>query len=177
MLIKPAPGDKDDRTGLKNRKRDTGKLAQSAVGRIESINARQASNIHLDHTLPDLRVLTALLMHLPGMAYRCRYDEDRTMEFVSEGCFHLTGYRSAELILNQKVSYWQLIHHEDREPVRQNVDLSLKRQNAYDLIYCIVTKTGEKKWVRDQGRGVFMQDGDPLALEGFISDITDKKWS
>ena len=44
------------------------------------------------------RQLGALMHNLPGMAYRRRNDELGTMEFVSEGCFDLTGYTPDTLV-------------------------------------------------------------------------------
>ena len=37
------------------------------------------------------RSKSALLSHLPGLAYRCNYDRDWTMQYVSELCYSLTG--------------------------------------------------------------------------------------
>ena len=34
-----------------------------------------------------------------------------------------------------------------------------------------------KRWVRDRGRGVFLPNGEVEVLEGFISDVTDRKES
>ena len=38
------------------------------------------------------RSKSVLISNLPGMAYRCNYDKDWTMKFVSDGCIMLTGY-------------------------------------------------------------------------------------
>lgn len=39
-----------------------------------------------------------LMSHLPGLAYKCKYDHDWTMQYVSKGCYDLTGYKSESLL-------------------------------------------------------------------------------
>jgi hypothetical protein len=41
----------------------------------------------MEHALQESeRSKSVLLSHLPGMAYRCLFDRDWTMQFVSAGC-------------------------------------------------------------------------------------------
>jgi PAS domain S-box-containing protein len=115
------------------------------------------------------------MSNLPGMAYRCCNDKDWTMEFVSEGCFELTGYRQDGLVQNRKISYAQLIHPDDQECVWNDVQAALQDKRAFKLTYRIRTATGAEKWVWEQGRGIFDPEGELLALEGFITDITERK--
>jgi PAS domain S-box-containing protein len=121
------------------------------------------------------RRLYTLMSHLPGMAYRCWNDPQWTMEFVSEGCFHLTGYSSEELMFNRKLSYNDVIHPGDRQMVWDVIQEMLKDKRPYELTYRIVTSKGEEKWVWEQGSGVFSESGEFLALEGFIADINERK--
>ncbi|HEY9709714.1 MAG TPA: PAS domain S-box protein, partial [Oculatellaceae cyanobacterium] len=123
------------------------------------------------------QTLSTLMSNLPGMAYRCRHDRIWTMEFVSEGCFNLTGYHPADLIENQKISFNEIIYPDDREGVSNEVQAALQENRPYQIEYRITTATGEHKWVGEQGRGVFSLAGELLAIEGFVTDITEHKRS
>ena len=118
------------------------------------------------------RAFATLLSNLPGLAYRCRNDRDWTMEFVSEGCYLLTGYYPDELINNRKTSYANLIHPDDRQKVWDGVQAALQEHRPFQLIYRIITAGNAIKWVWEQGRMVPSPSGELTALEGFIADIT-----
>ncbi|MBA2606038.1 MAG: GAF domain-containing protein, partial [Acidobacteria bacterium] len=121
------------------------------------------------------RVTSTLLNNLPGMVYRCLNDEHWTMEFLSNGCPDLTGYLPGEIIGNNVISFQQIIHPDDRISVRSNVQATLREKKSFQLTYRIRTKEGNEKWVWEQGQGVFSAEGELLALEGFITDITERK--
>jgi len=121
------------------------------------------------------RSLTTLLSNLPGMVYRCLNDREWTMEMVSEGCFELTGYHPEGLIGNREISYAGLIYPDDREAVWKDVQAAVGSGRPFLLEYRIHTKSGRLKWVWEQGRGIFADDGELLALEGFITDVSDRK--
>ncbi len=127
-----------------------------------------------DRLLESRRTLQTLMSNLPGMAYRRRNDRDWTMELVSEGSANLTGYQPAELINNSKIAYNQLIHPDECEKVWDTIQAALKERKPFQLTYRIKTADGEQKWVLEQGQGIFTSKGELLAIEGFISDITDK---
>ncbi len=71
------------------------------------------------------RMLTTLMSNLDGMVYRCRNDAQWTMEFVSEGCYGLTGYRPAELVQNSRISFEDIRHPEDRARVRAEINAAI----------------------------------------------------
>lgn len=114
------------------------------------------------------RSLSALLEHLPGMAFRCRNDRHWTMEFVSDGCFELTGLEAIDLISQR--SYEELIHPDDRERVWDRTQERIAVQAPFHLRYRICLPDGSPKWVEERSRGIFASDGTLLAIEGFIAD-------
>ncbi len=121
------------------------------------------------------RRLATLMDNLPGMAYRCRNDQDWTMEFMSQGVTELTGYAPEELTVNGIMSYNQVIHTLDRQQVRDEVQKGLTEGRPFQLEYRIQTRSGEERWVWEQGQGIYGADGELLALEGLVTDITERK--
>lgn len=121
------------------------------------------------------RQLSTLIGNLQGMAYRCKNDKNWSMEFVSDGCLELTGYNKSEIINNNKISYSDLILKEDRKFVWDEVQKALKRKGVFTLDYRIKTKTGEVKWLHEQGKGIYNENKVLEALEGFITDISKEK--
>jgi PAS domain S-box-containing protein len=119
------------------------------------------------------RMLSTLISNLPGMAYRCRVDPNWTMEFVSEGSLELTGYPPEALIDNHAITYGELIHPADRRRVHEAVRKALDDESSFQVTYRLNTPAGEK-WVWEQGQRVHTQDDDSTAVEGFITDITER---
>ncbi len=120
------------------------------------------------------RRLATLMSNLPGMAYRCRNDRDWSMEFVSDGCRSLTGYAPNDLIRGIP-TYNELIHKDDRDPVWSSVQEALADRRPFELSYRIRTREGREKSVWERGQGVWDAEGELLALEGFIQDVTEQR--
>ncbi len=121
------------------------------------------------------RKYLTLLDNLPGTVYRCKNDRQWTMEFLSDGCLKLTGYPPERFYGVKALSFTDITDEVFREYIWQNVQHALEAKLPFELEYRIVTASGESKWVWEQGVGVFAEDGQLLALEGYITDITERK--
>lgn len=109
-----------------------------------------------------------VLDSLSGMAYRCRNRRGWPMDFVSDGCRELTGYDPTALVLGS-VSYGtDVVHPDDREEVWEEVQRALRNRKPFHLTYRIRTADGERKRVREFGRGTY-EDGDPVGCVGLIT--------
>ena len=121
------------------------------------------------------KLINTLVSNLQGLVYRCKNDKQFTMEFLSEGAKELTGYSPVELLHSQHISYLDLIYPDDRDYVWNEVQKAIGRKKHYEITYRITTRSGEIRWVWEKGEGIFLKNGELEFLEGFITDITDRK--
>lgn len=119
------------------------------------------------------RELATLMANLPGMAYRGVFDRHWTMNFVSDSCFALTGYRPEAIIDNRDIAFGDLIHPEDIGQMTRVVAEAVARDEPFAVEYRIRQRGGGTIWVWEQGRQVHYVGGDHL--EGIILDITNRK--
>jgi PAS domain S-box-containing protein len=121
------------------------------------------------------RSKSVLLAHLPGIAYRYKYDREWTMQFVSQGSYKLTGYTAESLIGNKEMSFSEIIAPEYRNTNRLKWEAVLQHKMPYENEYEIITASGMRKWVLEKAQGIFDEQGNVQALEGIIIDISDRK--
>jgi len=119
--------------------------------------------------------ISTLMSNLPGMAYQCKMDENWTMLFVNEACEKLTGYKPSQIINNKAISYNELIHPDDREHVRQQVENALNAGKHFEIEYRIITASGEEKWVWERGIQNKSTNFSENRLDGVIHDINERK--
>ena len=168
-------GDLAARTGVPGGQGELSQLAHAFDEMAESLERRVAERNQAKVAFSESqRTLLTLLGNLPGMAYRGLNDQERTMQFVSEGCLELTGYLPAQLLGNANLTYMGLIHPDDRESVWQKIQTALQAGQPFQIIYRLTTAAGEEKWVLEKGQGFFAANGACLGLEGFITDTTER---
>jgi diguanylate cyclase (GGDEF)-like protein/PAS domain S-box-containing protein len=119
-------------------------------------------------------LLGMLIDQLNGMVYRFRFDKHWLMEFVSNGCFELSGYSPDELLNNAQITYDEITHSDDRERVQNEIVSAIKNNQQFDVEYRIHHRDGSIRWVWERGRGVFDYDIQENFIHGFIQDITQR---
>lgn len=136
----------------------------NAVAETVDQNDRQENSIRFNSIIDDLL----------GVVYRCNNDRDWTMEFISNGIEHLTGYPPSDFIDNRIRSFDSIVHPDDRVQLWERWQDALSKRTFFANEYRIVDSKGHVHWVWERGCGVF-EDDKLIALEGFISDITEAK--
>jgi PAS domain S-box-containing protein len=116
-----------------------------------------------------------LLKNLTGAVYRCRNDNDWTVEYISGGCTALTGYQPQDIIESRVTSLGALMHPEDVAPVWEKCQINLAAKKTCSNEYRIYRRNGEMRWVWDQAQGVYSDEGELVHIEGLLTDITERK--
>jgi PAS domain S-box-containing protein len=119
--------------------------------------------------------MKALIRNLPGMVYHGHIDEERTMDFVSEAVYLLTGFHPNEITHNTVRSWGSLIYPHDRSHIPEVITRAIEKNVMFRLTYRILTRENKFKWVLEQGTGIYDSDGTLTGIEGIVMDITRQK--
>ena len=119
-----------------------------------------------------LRQFENLLSCVSGTFYRCELARPWKMEFISPGVEAITGY-APDFFAEHP--YEDIIEPEGLPALDAKVQYAISNKEHFTDCYRIRHKSGELRWVAETGTPVYDADGRPLFLEGFISDVTEKK--
>ena len=127
---------------------------------------------HVDERLD---ILLSITGRMDGYLYRCRNDESHTMLYISDGIATISGYPPSDFIQNKVLEYVSVIHPDDLDAVYAAVNTALEAKRNWTVDYRIVPNFGRAVWVREIGGGVRNDSGELVCLEGFVTDISDRK--
>lgn len=141
------------------------------VGFVTDISDRKKMECALRDSEQQYR---SLIGNLPGIAFRCRFDSDWSMLFISDAVERLTGWAPEEFITGQK-TFAQLLHPDDVAWTTEKVSEMLKAEQAYMIEYRIIDRAGKEHWVSESASGVRGEDGNIEWIDGVIIDVSDSK--
>ena|GEM_PF-1845888 len=124
------------------------------------------------------RRLKTLVANLPGMAFRCINNApEYTMTYVSPGIKELSGYEPEDLINNKNITFFDLVHPDDRAPLMQANAVTLYVGDPLETTFRWVHKDGSVRWMWERSRVVEIDPNNPnfSISEGFVTDITEKR--
>lgn len=117
------------------------------------------------------RRLATLISNLPGAVFRVRNDPNYTAEYVSDQIAGLTGYPAEDFRQNRR-NFGDLMHPDDRDWVWSETQQALDEHRPYEVSYRFIDAHGQVKWNTEKGRGVYDENGELQAVEGFVQDVT-----
>jgi len=116
-----------------------------------------------------------LVANIPGATYRCVYDSDWAMEYISSEIENISGYPSSDFINNKIRTYTSVIHPDDAQMVEEVILEGVKNKQPFTIDYRVIHADGSIHHVYERGQGVFNEQGKVVCLDGAIFDITERK--
>lgn len=138
------------------------------VGTLQDVTLQALQDIALKESEDRFRTIA-------DYTYDWEYWQGNQWEIlhISPSCERITGYKPTEFICNPGLMV-DIIHPEDRDAyLTHKRDITGKPHG--DMVYRIVTKTGEIRWIAHGCRAVFSHDGTPCGRRGSNRDITALK--
>lgn len=113
----------------------------------------------------------SLIDNIPGTVYRTN-DQGKTTMLSMTGDFE-ENHTSAELE-QDLFETRALIHPDDQKLVSASDSVLRSEKTSQALIYRIVKKNGDLRWIEDRKTSVFSSDGHFRGIDGILFDITDR---
>jgi PAS domain S-box-containing protein len=94
----------------------------------------------------------SLVNNIPGVSYRCLFDKNWTMLYISDGIKALSGYPPEDFIQNAVRTFVSITHLDDKKMIAQAVDQSMEKKEPFTVEYRVTHADGRILWVREKGQ-------------------------
>jgi PAS domain S-box-containing protein len=99
---------------------------------------------------------------------------DGKYEYISPAVIEITGYLPEELY-NDASIFRKVIHPGWQNYFIQEWEKLVQGKAPPFYEYIIINKSGAERWLNQRNVLIFDSDGNPIAIEGIVTDITDRK--
>jgi diguanylate cyclase (GGDEF)-like protein/PAS domain S-box-containing protein len=132
---------------------------------------RQRSLAQLKETERKYR---SLIERLPVVTYVAEYGATGRWLYVSPQIESMLGYTPEEWMADDDM-WLTCVHPDDREMVVAEEERCAAGLEPLAVEYRMLARDGRLVWVRDDAAVAAPVDGEPFAVEGLLTDITDAK--
>ncbi len=119
----------------------------------------------------------ALLASIPGAVYRIRLGKKWEIEFISDAIEEITAFPGSHFRWQPASAYRNIILDEDQEAVENSIREGMEPLNTFSVEYRVIDAEGKLRWFSETGQAVYSTQGEPLWLDGVITDISDRKFA
>lgn len=128
--------------------------------------------LRLKQVNDDLEVLTN---NVPGGIFKCLYNEELTILYMSDGFLSMFGYTRQEIHERFHNSFWEMIVPEDREPTLHEVQRQMTLGKTKRIEYRVMHKDGHYVWVFDKGQLIEETHETCSSFYCIMIDVTQEK--
>ncbi|MDD3580957.1 MAG: PAS domain S-box protein [Desulfobacca sp.] len=136
---------------------------QAEITEYQGIEANLSKNLEKYRLLID---------HISDVVYAT--DRQGATIFITPNVEKVYGFTPEEIYQAGAQIWWDRIHPEDLEKVKQAFELLFTNHQKFDVEYRIQRKDGKWIWLHDRCLGTFQKQGTVYA-EGVFSDISERK--
>ena len=116
-----------------------------------------------------------LINYLTDYIYTVKIKNGAAVETLhGPGCVSVTGYTSDNYKRDPELWY-RMVHDKDREKVLEQAKLALLGEEVKPIEHRIIHRDGTIRWVKNQIVITKDHNGQPIAYDGLINDITELK--
>ncbi|HVW19012.1 MAG TPA: EAL domain-containing protein [Solirubrobacteraceae bacterium] len=114
----------------------------------------------------------SLVEQIPAVVYTCDFDQGSTLRYLSPRMEELVGY-PVEMFLADPELWYDLIHPDDIERIREAEQRSYSLESRFDEEYRMIHRDGSVVHVWERDALVRDADGRPLIAQGVLIDVTE----
>lgn len=120
----------------------------------------------------------SVITNVPGVTFRSvKKNDEWIFSFISFEVERLSGYPQSHFY-NQPTLHWSnIINNEDKSKINDFVKTKSSFDDLLQVEYRIVTVDGKEKWVEERSHSVYDHEGNFIGIDGFIMDITTRKFA
>jgi PAS domain S-box-containing protein len=143
--------------------------------RSEETSMSKPSYEELEHEVEMLSQIANLKVYpeIRDLLY-FRINKDWYFDFIDKKVANLTGY-AVEDFLEEKISWLDVVHAQDRESVQHEAERALKSDLYYSTRFRIVRNDGNIRWIKMRGPIFCDSEGEFSFIQGVINDISSEK--
>jgi PAS domain S-box-containing protein len=139
------------------------------------IAERKRVEEELRHTMKRLKEMESIIEISPAVAFVRRATDKWPLEFVSDNVLQFDY--EAEDLLNGTITYYDIVHPDDRERVCAELDKQSGNRDVEEISqeYRILTGYGDTRWVDDRTFVRRNSKGIVTHYQGIILDVTHRR--